>query len=154
RTVASEPPPDMLRAATAPEHLATPQPEIAPAPPRGRGQGQVAPPPGDHTAKAARPMAPPGRAGARSTLAGVSGPSAPRAGAAPQARSGGRISGQGPAVGAPGGTGEHPPVPPRYTAPRTSTAITHSAAHAHAQPHHAHAHAYPHGRGPEIAAPT
>jgi hypothetical protein len=150
RTVASEPPPDMLRAATAPEHLATPQPEVAPAPPRGKGQGQAAPPLSDHTAKAARPMAPPGRAAARSTLAGVPLQSVPRAGAAPQARSGGRISGQGPAVGAPGGTGEHPSVPPRYTAPRTSTAITHSAAHAHAQPHHAHAH----GRAPEIAAPT
>ena len=57
RTVASEPPPDMLRAATAPEHLVTPPPVLEPP----RGKTPPSPAAAGHTARAARPTGPSGR---------------------------------------------------------------------------------------------
>ncbi len=99
RTVASEPPPDMLRAATAPEHLVTPPPVLEP--PRGRTP--QSPAAAGHTARAARPTGPSGRVPplAKATLVGIptNNPMTP------------------PAMPAPGGTGITRPSSPRLTLP-------------------------------------
>jgi serine/threonine protein kinase len=121
RTVANEPPPDMLRAATAPEHLVTPLPQ-APA----RSKTAALPPVGDPggTAKAARPSAPPGRPPVpRGTLLGMPAarppgrPPHPGAGVPPsgdqQRRSSGRMAVQ--------GGGQGPPAGPRFPVPRGSS---------------------------------
>ena len=102
RTVASEPPPDMLRAATAPEHLVTPPPVLEPS----RATRPPLPSPGGagHTARAARPTGPGGRvpAAAKATLVGIptSNPLTPPGG-----------------LGAPGGTGITRPSSPRLALP-------------------------------------
>jgi len=73
RTVASEPPPDMLRAATAPEHLVTPPPVAGPPRPGSKPSlPAVSASAAGHTARAARPMAP-GRSPTlpKSTLVGI-----------------------------------------------------------------------------------
>ena len=100
RTVASEPPPDMLRAATAPEHLVTPPPVLEPP----RGKTPPSPAAAGHTARAARPTGPSGRPAvlAKSTLVGIptNNPQTPPSG-----------------LGAPGGTGITRPSSPRLTLP-------------------------------------
>ncbi len=100
RTVASEPPPDMLRAATAPEHLVTPPPVVDPQ----RAKPPASPAAAGHTARAARPMGPGGRVPMvpKATLVGIptSNPLTPPSG-----------------LGAPGGTGITRPSSPRLTLP-------------------------------------
>ena len=99
RTVASEPPPDMLRAATAPEHLVTPPPVLEPP----RGKTPQSPAAAGHTARAARPTGPSGRMApqAKATLVGIptNNPMTPLA------------------MPAPGGTGITRPSSPRLTLP-------------------------------------
>jgi serine/threonine protein kinase len=100
RTVASEPPPDMLRAATAPEHLVTPPPVAEPP----RAKTPPSPAAAGHTARAARPTGPSGRPAvlSKSTLVGIptNNPQTPPSG-----------------LGAAGGTGITRPSSPRLTLP-------------------------------------
>ncbi len=99
RTVASEPPPDMLRAATAPEHLVTPPPVLEPP----RGKTPSSPAAAGHTARAARPTGPSGRVPppAKATLVGIPTNNPMTSSVMP----------------APGGTGITRPSSPRLTLP-------------------------------------
>jgi eukaryotic-like serine/threonine-protein kinase len=125
RTVAGEPPPDMLRAATAPEHLVTPAPVSeagrAKAPPAGMSASLAG-----HTARAVRPTAS-GRPGLpKSTLVGIPTNNPLGAGAAgiPGVGGSARLSAQRPALPPPSVPqqqsppgGFTPPGPPGLSSP-------------------------------------
>jgi serine/threonine protein kinase len=113
RTVAGEPPPDMLRAATAPDHLVTPPPISDSLRPKGPPAGVSASVAG-HTARAARPIAPGARVPSlpKSTLVGIPAHN-PGSGVSPLPGAGGtRPSAQRPSLPPPHSAPAPQPSPP------------------------------------------